>query len=440
MEMGMEMEAGTTSCPQTNGTQWDALLSGEAATRAREAIDAISAALEGPLPGWAPSALLDNGYPGFALFHAYRYAVEQEPRQRELALASMERSIDALARTQMSATLFGGFAGPAWVVEHLASRVGALDVDLEAIDDALLLAVRRTWEQPAWSVEFDLLYGLVGYGVYALERMPNDRAVTLLELVVDRLDEVATRQDGIGVSWWTDPRQLPAISLNKVPEGCFNLGVAHGTPGVIAFLAQVCDSGVAEGKARSLLDQALSWLAAQRLGGSTAEFPTWVAPDDAPPASRWAWCYGNPGMAAALLCAARSVNDQALAAEALQMALCCAKRAAEYTGTVDACLCHGAAGNGHLFNRLFQATGNPRLREAAVSCFETAFGFFRPPAGVGGFATWGQRPDGEPGWIDSPGFLVGAAGVGLCLLAATSAVEPAWDRLLLVSGKPGIRG
>jgi hypothetical protein len=43
------------------------------------------------------------------------------------------------------------------------------------------------------------------------------------------------------------------------------------------------------------------------------------------------------------------------------------------------------------------------------------------------------------GWQDDPGFLTGAAGVGLALLAATTPVEPAWDRLLLTAIAPAER-
>ncbi len=47
---------------------------------------------------------------------------------------------------------------------------------------------------------------------------------------------------------------------------------------------------------------------------------------------------------------------------------------------------------------------------------------------------------GIPGveeWTDLPGLLAGASGIALALLAATSPVEPAWDRLLLMSLPPG---
>jgi hypothetical protein len=38
-------------------------------------------------------------------------------------------------------------------------------------------------------------------------------------------------------------------------------------------------------------------------------------------------------------------------------------------------------------------------------------------------------------WHPDPGFLTGAAGIALALLAATTAVEPEWDRILLASAR-----
>ena len=46
---------------------------------------------------------------------------------------------------------------------------------------------------------------------------------------------------------------------------------------------------------------------------------------------------------------------------------------------------------------------------------------------------WLPGESGEYEWLDDPGLLTGATGVGLALLAAATAIEPAWDRILLVS-------
>src|SRR5207248_4085436 len=110
-----------------------------------------------------------------------------------------------------------------------------------------------------------------------------------------------------------------------------------------------------------------------------------------------------------------------------------AERPPDEAGVFDGGLCHGAAGLGHLFNRLFQATGEPRLREAAQFWFQRTLELRRPQGSIAGFAAWGPGPDGSLNWTDDPGFLTGAAGIALALLAATTPIEPAWDRVFLAS-------
>jgi hypothetical protein len=98
----------------------------------------------------------------------------------------------------------------------------------------------------------------------------------------------------------------------------------------------------------------------------------------------------------------------------------------------DAGFCHGSAGIAHLFNRLYQATHEPPFCQAAQFWFEQTLQFRNPGAGVAGFSHWRSDGKGSYGWVDDPGLLTGAAGIGLTLLAATTAIEPEWDRMMLI--------
>ncbi len=149
--------------------------------------------------------------------------------------------------------------------------------------------------------------------------------------------------------------------------------------------------------------------------------------------ARAAWCYGDPGISAALLCAARWTKDAALEVEAIEIGLRAAQRPPERCGVVDAPLCHGAAGLGHLFNRMFQATGDRRFLDAALIWFDRTLEMKREGEGIAGYASW--RPQ-EGGWSADPGLLSGATGVALALVGAATDVEPLWDRLLLASAAP----
>src|SRR4029079_16935527 len=98
---------------------------------------------------------------------------------------------------------------------------------IQEIDEALLAPLARS----PWLGEYDLIGGLAGLGVYALERLPRPAARTLLERVVDRLAELSEEMEE-GAAWFTPPERLPEWQREIHTKGYYNLGVAHGLPGV----------------------------------------------------------------------------------------------------------------------------------------------------------------------------------------------------------------
>ncbi len=281
--------------------------------------------------------------------------------------------------------------------------------------------------------EFDLTSGLAGFGAYALERWPGDLASACLTLVCQRLAQLAVPQE-VGYAWRTADWLLHSDERRSFSQGMFDLGVAHGLPGVLPILAQAAAAGAAPDSARELLRGAVRWLLSRKLpAGGTAVYPGAWGPGVAEGPARAAWCYGDPGIAATLLVAARAAGEPAWEAEAIRLARTAARREPGDGKVRDACLCHGAAGLGHLFNRVYQATGDPELLAAARGWMERALDLRQPGRGIGGFVTWGPDASDQMGWCDEPTLLSGAAGVALALLAATTAIEPAWDRFLLIS-------
>jgi hypothetical protein len=126
---------------------------------------------------------------------------------------------------------------------------------------------------------------------------------------------------------------------------------------------------------------------------------------------------------------------------AQDLALAAAGRPPAMSGVVDAGLCHGAAGLAHVFNRLFQASGEERLAAAARQWFRHVLEMPAHPDGIAGFAAWTHTDASGWHWHPDRGFLTGAAGIGLALMAAVGAQEPAWDRVLLLSARaPTVRG
>jgi hypothetical protein len=467
--------------------EWRPILTGSLAERVWQSVEEITAAIDPEAPPQDDPAA---GYPGLAggsagqaLFFAYRSRSSRAtPRDTEAATTLLDRSTEALAETPLPPDLYGGFSGVAWAAEHLygprfadpeenadgsgeaaagagPSAAGATpgpepgaagdeDDPLIDIDEALVRYLERT----PWTADYDLIRGLTGLGVYALERLPRRSALTCLAKVLDRLGETAER-DARGTTWHTSPELLPDWQRALFPSGYYNLGVAHGVPGTIAMLggafagtAPLAAAGdplareVSE-RARTLVEESVRWLLAQRLPPEEGSwFGSSFSPEVKATRSRLAWCYGDPGISAALLVAARTCGEPAWERSAVELALACAARDEE-ASVKDAGLCHGAAGLGHLFNRLYQQTGEEKLAAASRLWFERALAFRAPGEGLAGYRAFWIGDDGATqSWRNDPGFLEGIAGIGLALLGAVSDFAPAWDRILALSVASDPRG
>lgn len=420
---------------------WQPILEDSLKHRAQESVYAILDALSMRQRELMNDHSLAGGLAGLAILHGYAARMQAESLHHNVAktgggqdhVAStrscLQRATAHAAEHPGSASLYGGLAGVGWALAHLQDRVTGVDCadELAEIDQAIL----EHLEQSPWPQTYDLVDGLVGFGVYALERGLSAGAACL-ERVIDRLAEMAEdRPDGI--TWVSHQEWLPLEYRKRYPVRHYNLGLAHGVPGVVALLGCACTAGVAVAKARTLLEGTVRWLLARQMPQG---FPSGISAEHGGRPARLAWCYGDPGVAAALLWASRCVAEPDWEREALAIARRAAGRPAEQSGVVDAGLCHGAAGLGHLFNRMFQATGETCLAEATRFWFERTLEMQRPGRGVGGYEAWEPDEKEQTTWAADPGLLTGAAGIALALAAAISPIEPAWDRMLLVSVPP----
>lgn len=422
--------------------RWRPLLRGDTAKEALAAVEAIAEDVLKFPPSFSRArrktsrrsvadASLVQGLAGLAVFFGYLSRAGLGDRYESAARRYLDAAGDAVGAVTMGPSLYGGFTGIAWAFAHLERQLfgSSDDRSTDAVDETLRELVHRR----GWRGDYDLIVGLVGLGVYALETLPAPAAVACLEGVVDRLEETSHRGPD-GVSWHTAPELLSPWQLKLCPNGYYNLGLAHGCPGVIALLGAAWAAGIRRHATRRLLDGGVTWLLNhERRERTGTRFSAWISPGLPSEDCRSAWCYGDPGVAVALFWAARGVGQPAWEKEALRIARSAAARRPEKSGVQDAGLCHGAAGLALIFNRMYQATGDAALRRAARYWIEKTLAMRRRGRGIGGFQSLQMRDDGTKYWVDDPGLLTGAAGIGLALLAAATPIEPEWDRTLLVS-------
>lgn len=427
----------TQGTSTTSQRQWRALLKGEDRARVSESLEEISKSLLDPPPFLGPAHCLYEGYSGLATFYAYSGKATENEGHLDHAAELLSQCIQALAEEAMDSGLMTGFTGIAWTVEHLRpllfddSSDPEEDDPNEALDQALIEALAKTSTPAEWPGGWDLMTGVLGLGVYALERYPHPVSGEIYRHVLRLLELRAERQDS-GLAWFTPPEAIDKEMRTQYPEGYYNMGVAHGSPGVLGLLARASSLGLEPELTQKMIAETASWLLANRLAGRPgSSYPSMLNPiGDSLPA-RSAWCYGNPGIAPCFLAAGRVAGNPAWEAEGFTLAIEAAERSIEDAEVVDPGLCHGSVGLGHLFNRLYQATGDERLRDAAIFWYRDTLERRVPRTGVAGYRSYRAPTPHDPEYLADASFLTGGAGIGLAFLAATTDFAPQWDRLLL---------
>jgi hypothetical protein len=238
------------------------------------------------------------GLAGSALALDYAGRALRRHELREFAALHIRRALDLVATMPMPPSLFSGFAGVAFAYELLTAEQGvqSSDENLAAVDQAIFEHV-QTEAKP-----FDLVEGWAGQLVAMLAGGPRGGARHVVEEILRHAARSAARMD-TGLAWLSPPELLPASVRELCPDGAINLGVAHGLAGVVSALAAAAAAPGYEEIASELLTGATEFLNSAR-NPTWPFFPGFLSLDgQAHPANR-GWCYGDLGVAAALLNAA----------------------------------------------------------------------------------------------------------------------------------------
>lgn len=321
-------------------------------------------------------------------------------------------------------SLCSGSLAVALLIRDLCAKELLDSSELDELATSADLIYARAITDHAEKREYDLFTGLVGKGIYFLAAH-NEPVVAAVVRQLDALKVVAD-----DACYWLDPVQGA--------DRC-DLGLAHGMPAIVAFLAECHQRGIEAERCRALLHQAVPYILRQQ-GRAPApyQFPTGlnVTTDAVAPASRLAWCYGDLGVAVALWRAGVALSHAAWRDTALAIMLQAAQIDLAPAGVFhsvrhqvwDTGFCHGTAGIAHLFHRFYQATGRPEFRACAEHWLTLTLQQLEHEAIL--FPVDVRRDE----WAEHAGLLEGYAGVGMVLL---SFLEPHththWDRSFLTN-------
>jgi lantibiotic biosynthesis protein len=371
-----------------------------------------------------------GGKAGMALFFGY---MAQHFNRQDYTDATFEMLNDlseALSNEDMTYAMSNGVGGIAFTFQHL-QRIGLIDAEddlnLDELDEFLLQGIEADYSMKNW----DPLHGFVGLGLYFLERNKTSNQGSVLEIIIEKLWELREAHNNRMI-WMTAGYQ------NITPDN-YNLGMAHGVPGIIAFLAQVYALDISPGKAYTMIEDGIGFLLENETkDAGFSRFPTIVEKgnnDRHQQGSRLGWCYGDTCIAFALAHAGKACNNKEWMEKGLEIARFTTQRSFENSSCADACICHGSAGMAHQFNRFWQLTGDEIFRDAAINWLQITFNrYYKKGEGIGGYFYYHRDMNTEAyEYVKTGAMLEGSAGIGLVFLSLISDTSPDWDITIMTN-------
>lgn len=374
---------------------------------------------------------LSGGLPGLVLLFSIleRKGLIEGDISHQYVL-KMKEAIEA--RGVFSLSLFSGVSGicfalqqASWDGERYQRMLGHLQrLLLENIRPVYIDPLRASLEksEACSSRLYDVIQGLCGVGRYIVENVTQplfyESAVEITKALV-HLCQPLKIEGHLVPGWYLSPND-PLNARNKRNlKGGFNLGLAHGMPGILALFAIAMMRGVVVEGQKEAMTQMILWLRKKNYReNGIIRWPyliSWekeILGEPLEETCKDAWCYGVPGIARTLFLAGKALQDRELklfAVEAFRGVFSQRRGAWQLPGPM---LCHGIAGLLMITLEMAQEDGCKDLFPRVDQLQKILLSDYDPNA-LFGF----KDKDHNNIEKDNPGFLEGSTGILLTLLS-----------------------
>jgi lantibiotic modifying enzyme len=354
-----------------------------------------------------------------------------EKNYSDITAGILDELSDSLSGDELGHDMSTGVAGIAFAFQHLRN-IGVLDksddLNLSEMDEFINLGIDYDFRNGNW----DPLHGMVGLGIYFLERNKETGEKKFLEKIIDYLAQMRTDFDEYKI--WITP------GYGKYNEDNYNFGMAHGMPGILSFLALVHARGIKQQETGEMISSCLPFLLQYEYAEDEEYcFPNSVevnpADVDQKLGSRLAWCYGDLCMANTLIHCGNALQKSHLKRKGIEVALKTTHRNFDSAGCLDALFCHGSVGLVHQYNNFYRLTGNEVFKYAAENWLNlTLEKYYKPGEGIGGyFSRCLNEETNLFEYMPRYGLLEGSTGIALVYLSYLYDIKPDWDIVFLTN-------
>lgn len=262
-------------------------------------------------------------------------------------------------------SLFSGLCGVCFAIQFVSTEnryqriLGKLQAFLiDNIKKVYLLPLQEniTNNRPSPSCLYDVIQGICGVGRYCIMNSSDHQFYKLSNAISESLVLLTQPLNLNGKhvpGWYLSPKDpLYALHPSLFSRGSFNLGLAHGIPGILSFLSIAFLNGINVKGGKQTIKLVADWIKSKSfLHEEAIRWPYSVSweeeveqKSDSREFSKDAWCYGVPGIARSLLLAGKVINDKNLKQFAIKAFKDVFSRSSDEWQIPGPNLCHGTAG------------------------------------------------------------------------------------------------
>jgi hypothetical protein len=334
-------------------------------------------------------------------------------------------------------SLFTGVSGICFALQQASCEGTRYQRMLNGLHDYLLKNIEKVFLEPircnidhnlpSFAYLYDPIQGICGIGRYLLENLSIPHFYEVTQNIVQVLVKLSLplKINRKNIPGWYSPPNDPFNANNESlsPKGHFNLGLAHGITGILAFLAISFARGIQVKGQEEAMRRMINWIREKSFSeNNTIHWPCNVSWEEEIEkksstnlSSRDAWCYGVPGIARTLFLAGKVLKDNELksfASRAFRGVFC---RSQNEWGLPGPMLCHGIAGLLLITREMAKEQECEDLTCKVQELEQILFTFYNPDF-LFGFKEIEPCKNGGTAQINKAGFLGGATGVLLTLL------------------------
>lgn len=289
---------------------------------------------------------------------------------------------------------------------------------------------------------YDVISGVTGIGNYFLNNLEKKGFVEIVKEILSTLVSFCSPIiiHGREVPGWYRHTEDTFEDKSRFPKGNFDLGFAHGIPGILAFFSLALLKGVIVNRQKETILKLTDWIWDKRLVGAQGIF--WsdrVSFEEETTGKKEnnsfifdGWCYGTPGITRSLFLAGSALDDKQIKNQSIKSFKDVFLKTREQWGLPCPSFCHGLSGLLTLTCKMYQETSLPFFRDKSNELKSLILSFYNPLWELGFFSD-SISDISEYLRSERINIITGVSGILLSLLFCDFYKEDKWTRFFVIS-------